>query len=248
MDRLLITICARAGSKGIPNKNRREMNGMPLVAYTINIARRFAVLTNGVVALSTDSEPIKETAAAMGLDTSYVRPPELSADNTGKIDTIRHLLLSEEKRAGTAYDYIVDLDVTSPLRTISDLTAAYTAIRNDKEALNLFSVSRPHRNPYFNVVEKHPDGYYRLVKSPEKPVVSRQTAPVVYDLNASFYFYRRKFFDMGFRNAYTDRSMVWLIDHFCFDLDEPIDFLFMEYLMKNKLLDFDFSESSSNYQ
>lgn len=243
MDRLLITICARAGSRGIPGKNSRLMNGRPLAAYTFSIARRYAALTGGTIALSTDSAVLLELAAGMGLHTSYVRPPALSADNTGKIDTIRDLLLHEEKVAGSRYDYIVDLDVTSPLRTIADLEAARAALINDPRALNIFSVSRPHRNPYFNVVEKHPDGYYRLVKSPEKPVVSRQTAPVVYDLNASFYFYRREFFDMGFRNAYTDRSLVWLIGHVCFDLDEPVDFLFMEYLMKNNMLGFDFSES-----
>jgi CMP-N,N'-diacetyllegionaminic acid synthase len=243
MEKLIITICARAGSKGIPGKNRREINGSPLASYTVNIALRFAELTGAHVALSTDSDEVKAIAAKLRLHTSYIRPAELSADNTGKIDTIRDLVQFEEKSNGVKYDYILDLDVTSPLRTIADLSGAFDAIKNDSGALNIFSVSKPHRNPYFNVVEQATDGYYRLVKTPEKPIVSRQTAPRVYDLNASFYFYRRKFFDMGFRNAYTPKSLIWYIDHFCFDLDEPLDFLFMEYLMKNELLDFDFSES-----
>lgn len=245
MDSLLITICARGGSKGIPGKNRRYMGNMPLIAYSINIARRLAISTNGHVALATDSDEIKKLASEWGLKTNYIRPPELSTDTAGKIDTIRDLVLFEEKQAGRKFDFIVDLDITSPLRTIQDLTQAYSMLKEDKNALNIFSVSKPHRNPYFNVVEKADDGYYKLVKTPEKPVVSRQTAPNVFDLNASFYFYRRIFFDMNFRNAYTPRSLVYYVEHFCFDLDEPIDFLFMEYLILNNKLDFDFSESIS---
>lgn len=243
MENILITICARGGSKGIPGKNTRSMGGVHLIAFTINIAGKFAAGHNGHVALSTDSEEIKEIAAKYGLFTEYTRPYHLSTDTAGKIDTIKDLLLWEEKKSCIGYDFILDLDVTSPLRTLKDLDEAYKMLRNDRNALNIFSVSKPHRNPYFNVVEKAEDGYYRLVKTPVKPVKSRQTAPVVYDLNASFYFYRRQFFNMQFENAYTPKSLIYLVDHICFDLDEPIDFLFMEYLIKNNKLDFDFTES-----
>jgi CMP-N-acetylneuraminic acid synthetase len=245
MNNLIITICARGGSKGIPNKNMRSINEYPLIAYTINIAFRFSKLHSGFVALATDNEEIKAIAARFGLTTEYIRPPELSTDTAGKIDTIRDLVLFEEKRQNIRFDYILDLDVTSPLRTVKDLNDAYTFFREDPDALNIFSVSKPHRNPYFNIVEKGENGYYRLVKTPEVPVKSRQTAPRVYDLNASFYFYRREFFDLNYKNAYTERSLIWMIDHFCFDLDEIIDFHFMEYLLINNKLDFDFSESCS---
>lgn len=243
MNRLLVTICARGGSKGIPGKNLKSIGGTPLLAFSVTIAKRFANLNGGDLALSTDSDEIRKLAARYGLKTDYVRPPELSGDTAGKIDTIHHLLLNEEKRTGKRYEYILDLDVTAPLRTITDLTGAWLMLQGDREALNIFSVSKPHRNPYFNVVEKGDEGYYRLVKTPEKPIKSRQTAPKVFDLNASFYIYRRSFFDMGFENAYTPKSLVWLVEHICFDLDEPIDYLFMEYLIENKKLDFDFSES-----
>jgi CMP-N-acetylneuraminic acid synthetase len=243
MNNLLITICARGGSKGIPNKNRRSINDIPLIAYTINIALKLAKSKSAHVALSTDCDDIKKIAAGWGLMTDYTRPSELSADTTGKIDTIRDLVLFEENRSNKRFDYIMDLDVTAPLRTIDDLLGAYNMLLADENALNIFSVSKPHRNPYFNVVEKDENGYFKLVKVPEKPVKSRQTAPKVYDLNASFYIYRRNFFNLGFENAYTPRSLVYLVDHICFDLDEPIDFLFMEYLIVNDKLDFDFSES-----
>lgn len=243
MDNLLITICARGGSKGIPNKNMKRIGSNYLIGFTINVARKFGALTNGYVTLATDSDEIKKIASGYSLTTEYIRPPELSTDSAGKIDTIRDVLLFEEKVQGRRFDFILDLDITSPLRTLVDLSEAYKTIKEDKAALNLFSVSKPHRNPYFNVVEKSDNGYYSLVKIPEKPIKSRQTAPRVYDLNASFYFYRRKFFDMNFENAYTPNSLVYFVDHICFDLDEHIDFLFMEYLITNNKLDFDFSDS-----
>lgn len=240
---ILITICARGGSKGIPGKNIKEVGGKPLIEYSIKTANIFSQVNPSDIVLSTDSPKIKEVAANCGLFTDYIRPESLSSDTTGKIDTIKDVLNYQEKKTGIKYDYILDLDVTSPLRTIEDLENAFKIIREDPEALNIFSVSPAHRNPYFNMVEKGDDGYYKLIKTPKQPIKSRQTAPVVFDLNASFYFYRRIFFDFDFQNAYTSKSLVYVVPHVCFDLDEPIDFLFMEYLIANNKLDFDFSES-----
>ena len=72
-----------------------------------------------------------------------------------------------------------------------DLIKAFKMLTNDNESINLFSVSNPNRNPYFNVVELKPDGYCKLVKNSK--VKSRQQAPIVFDMNASFYFYKARF-------------------------------------------------------
>lgn len=173
------------------------------------------------------------------METTYNRPPELSTDTVGKIDTIRDVVLYEEMSRKKKYNYILDLDITSPLRTLDDLSMAFDLIKNSKQALNIFSVSPPHRNPYFNMVEPDGNGYYQLVKK-GKVVKSRQTAPVVYDLNASFYFYTRRFFDLGWETAITDRSLIYEVPHVCFDLDNPVDFTIIEIMMKDNLLDFEF--------
>jgi CMP-N,N'-diacetyllegionaminic acid synthase len=237
--KLLITICARGGSKGIPSKNIKELAGLPLIAYSIKIAQEFAGKTNGDIALSTDGLRIKETAEKFGLYTDYLRPEYLATDTAGKMDTLKDVMLYHETKHNTTYDYLLDLDVTSPLRTVQDLEQAFDRLIKNGEALNIFSVSKAHRNPYFNMVEQGPDGYYQLVKTPENPILSRQTAPKVYDLNASFYFYRRRFFDMDFKNAYTPKSLIYEVPHTCFDLDEPVDFEFMGFLIENNKLDFD---------
>lgn len=236
---VLITICARGGSKGIPGKNIKPIAGKPLVNYSIDVAKKFAEKYNAKITLSTDDETIKVAVADCGIMTDYVRPDFLATDSSGKIDTIKDVLLYEETIVDFQYDYVLDLDVTSPLRTVEDLEKAFDSLNNNREALNLFSVNLAARNPYFNMVESKENGFYSLVKTnPDGSVMTRQSAPKVYDLNASFYWYKRDFFNLNIKSAITDRSLIYEMDHICFDLDHPIDFTFMEFLILNNKLDF----------
>lgn len=237
--RILITICARGGSKGIPGKNIKILAGKPLIGYSIGVARQFQALFEQVdVALSTDSEAIIGVAAECGLRSEYRRPDRLAGDSVGKIDAIRDVVAYYEQRNQVRYDYVLDLDVTSPLRNLEDLRNAFEILQQDEQAVNLFSVSPAGRSPYFNMVEQKANGYYAQVKQPESSVFTRQSAPVVYDLNASFYFYRRSFFEQGYKGAITDKSLIYLMPHICFDLDHPIDFEFISWLLENNKLDF----------
>src|SRR5690606_8284461 len=107
----------------------------------------------------------------------------------------------------------------------------------NKEALNIFSVSKSHKNPYFNVVELKEDGFCKLVKQSE--IKSRQAAPLVYDMNASFYIYRKAFFDKNLKSAITQKSLIFLMNHTCFDIDERLDFEIMEFLFSQNKLEFE---------
>ena len=236
--KILITLCARGGSKGIPGKNIKPLAGKPLIEYTIEIAKTFGKKYNATIGLSTDDQNIKQAAANAGLNTSYSRPDYLATDAAGKIDTIKDLLFYEESLTGIRYDYVLDLDLTSPLRTLKDLEDSFALIDNNEDALSLFSVNPAARNPYFNMVENKGDGYYDLIKkSADGNVMSRQKAPDVYDLNASFYWYKRMFFDTELKSPITARSLIFVMDHICFDLDHPIDFEFLEYLIINRKID-----------
>jgi len=233
---ILITICARGGSKGIPGKNIKMLNNKPLIAYTIQTAKKFQLLYNADIVISSDDEEIRQTARNQGLKTPYERPKHLAQDTTGKIETILDVLIFQESLMEKEYDYILDLDVTSPLRTMNDLENAFKMLQSDENAYNLFSVNNANRNPYFNIVEKKENGYYNIVK--EGHFLSRQTAPKVYDMNSSFYFYKRIFFRLDLKKTTTEKSMVYLMPHTCFDLDHPIDFEFMEFLMSTNKLGF----------
>ena len=236
---LLITICARGGSKGIPGKNIRTLNGQPLIGYTINCAKFFAKNFNADITLSTDDDEIKKVAASCGLSSDYTRSEFLATDSAGKMDTINDVLQYVEKKNNKQYDFILDLDVTSPLRTQADLMEAFDMLREDENAWNLFSVNPAGRNPYFNMVEQGENGYYGTIKKLPEGIFTRQAAPKVYDMNASFYFYRRSFFANNMKSAITDKSMIFVMPHICFDLDHPIDFEFMSYLLENNKLGFD---------
>jgi CMP-N,N'-diacetyllegionaminic acid synthase len=239
MSSILITICARGGSKGIPGKNIKPLAGRPLIDYTIKVANLFAAKHNGSVALSTDDDVIRNVAATCGLVSAYQRPESLASDTAGKVDAIRDIVLFEEKRLNTTFDYVLDLDVTSPLRTIEDLEAAYASFIANEKALTLFSVNKAGRNPYFNMVEKKENGFYYLVKtSASGGPLTRQSAPQVYELNASFYLYKRTFFEKDSNKVITEQSVIYEMSHTCFDLDHPIDFDFLEYLIQNNKLDF----------
>ena len=235
---ILITVCARGGSKGIPGKNIKLLNGKPLIEYTLKSAEIFSLRYNSKIAISTDDDKILSVCNSFGIHTNYRRPIELSTDTAGKIDTINDILLFEEKEKNIKYDYILDLDVTSPLRTQLDLNEAFENLQNDKNALNIFSVNIANKNPYFNMVEKKEDGYFELSKKGE--YLTRQSADPVFELNASFYFYRREFFNNKIKKVVNERSLIHLMKHICFDLDHPNDFEFMNFLLENNKIDFKF--------
>ena len=88
------------------------------------------------------------------------------------------------------------------------------------------------------MVEKNEKGYFGLSKKGN--FLTRQSAKEVFELNASFYFYRRCFFNMENKKVINDSSLIYLMNHICFDLDHPIDFEFMNYLLENNKLDFIF--------
>ena len=228
---ILITICARGGSKGIPKKNIFQVNGKPLIAYTIDFAKEFKNHIDCDIILSTDDQMIKNVALDYGLETSYLRPSSLANDEVGKVETIEHVLDFMEITNKKKYDYIIDLDVTSPLRTIKDLLNAIEILKKNKNAYNIFSVSDPNHNPYFDMVEKKENGFFDLVKN-EKDYFSRQKSPEVYDMNASIYVFRRKFFELKFKIQITNKSLIYKMDHLCFEIDNPIEMEFLDFLIK----------------
>ena len=236
MSKILITLCARGGSKGIPGKNIIDINGKPLIAYSIEMSKILLPKHKVDIALSTDDQEIKFIANKWGLKTSYIRPKELSGDNVGKIKTINHLLLFEEKLNKICYDYVLDLDISSPLRTKVDIEEAFEIFYSDANALSLFSVNSSSRNPYFNMVEENEEGYFDLVKKSNKNILSRQHSPFVFELNASFYWYKRSFFKQDFSTPITNRSMIYKMDHICFDLDNQRDLDYLNFLIKEQKL------------
>lgn len=229
MSNILVTICARGGSKGIPGKNIKLVGGKPLLNYTAEIAKAFALKYNADIILSTDSPDIIKVGAECGLKTEYVRPDYLANDTCGKPDAIKDAMFWAENKNGKRYNFVIDLDVTSPIRTMEDIENCINLIEKDDNALTVFSVNNCARNPYFNMVQQQSDGYYSVVLGGK--YTTRQSAPKVYDMNASIYVYRREALDIENPKAITQRSLAYVMDHICFDLDEPSDYDYLAYLL-----------------
>lgn len=236
---LLITVCARGGSKGVPGKNVRPVADIPLIAYTLTHAKEYAKKTGADIALSTDDAVIRDTAAQWGVKTEYVRPAELASDTAGKVPVLKHALEYHEKKNGKRYDYLLDLDVTSPLRTMDDLDDCFATIDARPEALSIFSVSFPKHNPYSDMVEPDEQGFAKVCKD-KGAFLSRQTSPKVYELNASYYFFRRKYFDENHPTQITPTSLAHVTKHMCFEIDDLIDMEYLDFLITKKKLDFPF--------
>lgn len=232
---ILVTICARGGSKGVKNKNIRRLCGRPLIAYTIRQALKWKRPTSVVV--STDSPAIAKVAADCGAFVPFLRPKNLAGDKTPKVDAIRHALVETERILNKKYSCVVDLDVTAPIRKVSDLEGCYRKFLKQKP-LTLFSVTPAHKNPYFNMVEEDKNGFARLCKKLARPVYCRQDAPSVYGMNGCIYIYQRDYLlDPSNRGPWTRRSVIYVMDDWCgFDIDRETDFKFMEFLVREGIV------------
>lgn len=176
----IATICARAGSKGLPGKNIRPFAGMPLIVHTIKQASRCSDIDG--VYVSTDCPEIAAVARDAGALVPYMRPAELATDEAPKLPVIEHLVRHLERTMQVAR--IVDLQPTSPLRDSGDIA---NALRIDGDLI--VSVGETRDNPYFTTAER--DGaHIRLCKGSGHD--RRQDAPTVYALNGSIYVWRRE--------------------------------------------------------
>lgn len=218
------TICARGGSKGVPRKNIRDLMGKPLITHTITQAQNCPQID--AVYVSTDDDEIAQIARDSGAIVPFKRPSDLATSEAGKLPVIIHLV-DEIIASGVEVTKIVDLDPTSPLRTIKDITTAFELLDNETDAVITGYIAD--KNPYFNMVEPQPDGNMRLVKTIKGDIVSRQAAPDVYAMNASIYVWHRHTLALG---LWEGRTRLHVMPHErSVDIDNEIDFKMVELLM-----------------
>ena len=120
---VLCIICARGGSVGIKNKALIKINGKPLISFTIQQAIKSKIFSEIIV--STDSKKIQKVARQYGAKCWFLRPKSISTSNSSKLLAIRHALIESEKYFKKKFNICFDLDITSPLRNISDIQSSY---------------------------------------------------------------------------------------------------------------------------
>lgn len=223
--KILCTICARSGSKGLKNKNFLKINGNSLLSHSLNQALKIKKINNIVV--TSDSKKIRKI---QNDKIFYLqRPKKLSGDKVGKLPVIRHALNYAEERFNKKFDAVIDLDVTSPLRKLSDIKSCINLFIKQK-ANNLITICESRKNPYFNMIEKKRNKMH-LVKKKKELFKSRQTAPKVYELNASIYLWKKKYL-LKSNNLFSNKTQYYKMPYNrSIDIDTRTDFLFVKFLM-----------------
>lgn len=229
---ILCTICARGGSKGVPKKNIRPLLNKPLIAYTIEHALACPLINR--VAVSTDSIEIAAIAEKFGAEVPYIRPSHLATDEASKLPTIQHLVRYYMENLNFIPDYVVDLDPTSPLRTMEDIERCIDLITNDSECDSVITGCRSNKNPYFNMVELDRNGFALLSKKPKGKVVRRQDAPVVYAMNASVYIWKTDILFKREEIISGRTKFIEMPDDRSIDIDSETDFKLVELLMEER--------------
>lgn len=228
----ICTICARGGSKGVKNKNLRELLGKPLIAHSILQAKASGLFD--VIAVSSDSQAILQAAKEYGANIVVERPAELATDTAAKLPVIQHCVSEVEKMTGLSFDVMTDIDATSPLRTVEDLKNSIKLLENHEYGTNLITGAPSRRSPYFNLVEENSKGFVQLSKELPSAIVRRQDAPKSFDMNASIYVWKREAFLNG-TSIFTPTTILYeMPEERSIDIDSELDFEFVSFLAEKR--------------
>ena len=229
-DNILVIIPARGGSKGIPRKNIKMLNGKPLIEYTIDCARAIAPDDN--ICVSSDDDEIIDVVQAYGLHVPFKRPAELASDTAGTYEVLLHALEFYE-RQGRHFDVVVLLQNTSPFRTPNHVKEALALY--DESLDMVVSVKECAANPYYCVFEEDGDGYLHVCKG-EGNIIRRQDAPKVYEYNGAIYVINVTSLKQMPLNKFTKRRKYIMDELHSLDLDTMIDWQIAEMMLKQKLV------------
>jgi len=230
---ILGAICCRGGSKGVPGKNIRLLNGKPLIAYSIETAHHCTMLDD--VIISTDSAEIANIAIDYSAKVPFMRPASLATDEASKWPVFLHALETYEHQYGKEISYIVDMDVTVPLKTIADIDGAIKMALLYPETDVVITGYVPEKNPYFNMMEITSRGYAEIVKKSEGPIVRRQDAPKVFGLSGAAFVIKKSAL---YNYSHWSQAVCRVFEiprERALDIDEEIDFELIKLLLRNRL-------------
>lgn len=233
-ENVLVTICGRAGSKGCKNKNARYFLDKPLVHYTLAAAFLFKEqaknIANVDICLNTDSEELSKIVLSKYPEVNYIkRNKVLGEDNVPKAAVWHNSIDEMSNRLNKKYDYMIDLDITSPLRKKLDIYNAFVLKLERKDADMVESVCNCRRNPYFNMYKEDGNFVSTVI---DASLTTRQAAPNVYDENASIYVVNTKFFENNNKNMLNEaKTVIYLMqDTAVLDIDSEEDFELMSVI------------------
>lgn len=227
----LVVIPARGGSKGIPHKNIKLLNGKPLICYSIDVARQFTTDEN--ICVTTDDDEIIKVVEDYGLKIPFKRPDELATDHCGSNEVIQHAYQFYADK-GVHYDAIVLLQPTSPFRKADFLKEAVALYEDTIDMVT--SVKLSSCNPYYDGFEDDAEGLLRISKG-DGTIERRQDAPSVWQQNGSIYVINPKsLMEKGMAHFSRIRKYA-MSELYSVDIDNPFDWKIAELVINEKMLD-----------
>ena len=227
--RNIAVIPARSGSKGLPDKNIKELRGKPLMAYTIEAARESGKFDT--VHVSTDSFRYAEIAKEYGADVPFLRAEELASDSASTWDAVKYVLAEYEKR-GKVYDTVTVLQPTSPLRTAADIAGVFRLFE-EKQANMVSSVCEMEHSPLWsNVLPED----LSMAEFEDESVADlpRQSLPVYYRENGAVYLLKVSHLMQG-GNIYKNGCYAYIMEKLhSVDIDDQLDFLVAETILNQE--------------
>ena len=228
--KILTIIPARGGSKGIPRKNIKELNGKPLIYYTIDCAR--TVCNDEDICVSTDDAEIISVVEKYGLKVPFVRPAELASDTAGTYEVLLHALDFYEKQ-GKHYDVVLLLQNTSPFRKAEHVRDALALYEPNIDMV--VSVKESATNPYYNCFVEDENRYLHKLLD-DTMFTRRQDAPITYEYNGAVYLMnacRLKETHFG----KFDKIVKYVMDDYhSLDLDTMFDWKIADFIIKENLI------------
>ena len=222
---LLAIIPARGGSKGIPRKNIKDFCGKPLIAWTIQEALESKYVDRVIV--STDDKEIKNISLKFGAEVPFLRPKELSRDNSQGIDVMLHAI-----NIFSNFERIVYLQPTSPFRTVIDIDSAYE-FALDKDADSLVPIVKSDKNVHWFLSRDSDSKVKRIMNSGFSS--NRQNLPDAFLLCGSIFLYKTEWLSSN-RKLMSKNSYGFEIpSERAYEIDTTQDWDFAEYLMSKKM-------------
>jgi CMP-N-acetylneuraminic acid synthetase len=227
--RIIAFIFARGGSKGLPDKNIKMLNGKPLIAWSIEHAKSVKRVDRVIV--STDSEKIARIAREYGAEVPFMRPADLATDNSPEWLSWQHGLKYLENTDGCLPDLMLSIPTTAPLRNVNDIDKVIDEYKKSDTDI-VIVVTESHRNPFFNIVKEGVDGYINLLGSGDEVISRRQDCPKTYDITTIAYALRPSFV-LNKNSIFEGRvRQVIVPKERSIDIDTLLDFEIAEHMIK----------------
>lgn len=225
----LAIIPARSGSKAIKDKNIYDLNGKPLIAYSIESALASMMFDDIIV--STDSEQYADISRQYGAEVPFLRSAETSGDSANSWSVVREVV-NKLSDAGREYDRIMLLQPTSPLRTAENIENSFV-LMEEKQANSILSVVEVEHSPLWcNTIPE--DGCMDHFRRLEYADLPRQELPVYYRMNGAIYLINIE--ELAMEPMFANRCYAYVMpQERSVDIDTKMDFLIAEMYLKGTL-------------